>query len=272
MKLRVLTIIAALAAAQPALADPKPAELAAAKEAEARGAEMYAYDQAAWHATDRFMLDLPRSRGNQSELRGYIVEPAEAGLLKTTFFGEHDGSRYAYATYWVRGSIVERGGVVEPDGARDLSLLALRMIAARDAAIDQMRQPGHEICTRYPPNSLVLPPRADGTIPAYVLTSTRSSTSYPAGGHYRFDFDATNQLVGERRFMKACYDVQYAGRDDVRAEFAVLTHLLDPQPTEIHAFVSRYIPVPLMIVTIENRESWTITKGQIQSTGAVPDE
>jgi hypothetical protein len=40
---------------------PTSAELASADEAERRGAEMFAYDQAAWHATDRFQEDIRRS-------------------------------------------------------------------------------------------------------------------------------------------------------------------------------------------------------------------
>jgi hypothetical protein len=56
-------ILAAMAITFPVVgwSMPTSAELASADEAERRGAEMFAYDQAAWHATDRFQEDIRRS-------------------------------------------------------------------------------------------------------------------------------------------------------------------------------------------------------------------
>jgi hypothetical protein len=260
---RLIALAVALLAA-PALAAPKPEELAAAKEAEARGAEMYAYDQAAWHATDRFLADLERRHADQSALRGYVVEPDTDGFLKATFFAERDGRMAAFASYWVRGSKVVRGGLVEADGARELSLLAQRMVEVRTRAIAAMQQPGHGTCNRASPNSLVLPPRADGSIPVYIMTPQVSDGSYPAGGHYRFDFDARNRLIGERPFMKTCFDVRYGGTGEGRPVAVAVTHLLDPQPTEVHVFVSRYVPIGLLVHTMTNDTTWALLDGKIE--------
>jgi hypothetical protein len=259
---RTIALAAALFAT-PALAAPKPEELAAARVAETVGAEMYAYDQAAWHGTDKFVEDLQRAEADQSLLRGYVVEPGGAGLLKATFFGMRDGKYFAFASYWVRGNKVERGGIIEPDGAHELSLLALRMIEVRQKAIEHLQKGSYAFCNRARPNTLILPPRADGSIPVYVMTAPVSNSSYPAGGHYRFDFDAQNKLMGERAFMRSCMDVRYGGRGSERAEAMVLTHLLDPQPTEVHVFVSRYVQIPLLVLTDSNEELWAITAGQI---------
>jgi hypothetical protein len=226
---------------------------------------MYAYDQAAWHGTDAFLEDLKRSDADQSALRGYVVEPGGEGLLKATFFGMRDGKYFAFASYWVRGGKVERGGIIEPDGARELSLLALRMIEVRQKAIKHLQKGSYAFCNRASPNTLVLPPRADGSMQVYVMTASVSNGSYPAGGHYRFDFDAANTLVGERAFMRSCLDVQYAGRGSERPVAAFVTHLLDPQPTEVHVFVSRYVPIPLMVGTQSNRETWSVTGGKIEA-------
>jgi hypothetical protein len=259
---RIVAFVVALLAA-PVFAAPKSEELAAARVAETVGAEMYAYDQAAWHGTDAFLEDLKRSDADQSVLRGYVVEPGREGLLKATFFGERDGTYFAFASYWVRGSKVERGGIIEPDGARELSLLALRMIEVRQKAIEHLQKGSYAFCNRASPNTLVLPPRADGSIPVYIMTASVSNGSYPAGGHYRFDFDAQNKLIGERPFMRSCLDLQYAGRGSERPVAAFVTHLLDPQPTEVHVFVSRYIPIPLMVGTSTTGETWSVANGEI---------
>ena len=255
--------LACLLIAAPAQATPKPEELAAARIAEAVGAEMYAYDQAAWHGTDKFLEDLKRYDGDQSALRGFVVEPGGEGLLKATFYGERDGKFFAFASYWVSGSKVKRGGIIEHDGARELSLLALRMIAVRQAAIAKLQTGDYRFCNRSHPNTLILPPHADGSIPVYVMTAPTSNGSYPAGGHFRFDFDASNKLVGERAFTRDCIEVRFGGRGSEKPEAAFLTHSLDPQPTEVHVFVSRYVPIPLLIDTENNGEVWSVTGGKI---------
>lgn len=258
-----------------ASATPTAAELVTASEAEQRGDEMFAYDQAAWHATDRIQADI-RRRGSSVDvltaqgLKGYIVEPGESGSLLATFYGEREGRRFAIARYIVAGSTVTGGGFVEADSGRDLSLLAQRMIDAREKAVAAMLKPDHGLCSESPANTLVLPPRGDGKLPVYILTSTIERDIYPAGGHYRFDFDIDGKLVGERRFMKSCFDLDYRPKDGVQPEVVFLTHLLDRQPTEIHAFVSRNVPFRLMVLTVPSGAIWGIGNGHIEYVSDVP--
>lgn len=185
-------------------------------------------------------------------------------MLKATFFGQRGETYFAFASYWVRGNKVERGGIIEPDGEQALSPLALRMIAVRQLVVEKFQAGGYGFCNRANPNTLVLPPRPDGSIAVYMMTAPVSTGSYPAGGHYRFEFDAANRLTGERSFMKSCVDVRYGGSGDARPVMQVMSHLLDLQPTEVHAFVSRYVPIPLMILTVTNNERWSITDGRIE--------
>lgn len=250
-------------------AAPGASEFSAAAEAEVRGSEMFAFDQAAWHATDRFQADILKRAGGLEALmrrgfKGYIVEPGRDGRLLATFFAELNGVRFALARYTVAGTAVLDGGFVELDGQQSLSLLAERMIDARQKAIAAMQAPEHGLCSNTPPNSLVLPPDDDGVIRVYIMTSTTSPDVYPAGGHYRFDFDEDGKLVAERRFMKTCFPLAHGATDKGRPEIVFLTHVLDPQPTEIHAFISRNISIPLGVVTVANRHIWAVTNGSIQ--------
>ena len=123
-----LAFLAATALAAPALADPTPGELTAAAAAEARGAEIYAYDQAAWHSTDQMQVDmhdadLTYETMQDRGLAGFIVEPASDGLLLATYYGKKDGKTFAIARYWMASSKVKRGG------------LALKPFIAKTAAI-----------------------------------------------------------------------------------------------------------------------------------------
>ena len=201
-------------------------------------------------------------------LRGYIVEPGANGRLVVVFYAVVDQAPLAFARYVMSGSDVVSGGIVPPDGERILSPLALRMIAVRAKAVERMGTDGHGLCTRSSANTLILP--ADGTHPmsVYVLSSTTQNDHYPAGGHYRFDFDENNQLISERAFMKSCIDIDTEPRNGERAAYFVLSHVLDNTPTEIHAFVSNYVPVPMLVVTTGNKKSWVVSKGEIQASSS----
>jgi hypothetical protein len=201
-------------------------------------------------------------------LRGYIVEPGDGGRLIVVFYGVLDQTPEAFARYVMSGSDVVSGGIVPPDGERGLSPLALRMIEARAKAVERIKTDGHGLCTPSPANTLILP--ADGARPmsVYILSSTSRNDHYPAGGHYRFDFDQNNQLIFERAFMKSCIDINTEPKQGERAGYFVISHLLDETPTEIHAFVSHYVPIPMLVVTTRNKHSWIVANGTIQTSGS----
>lgn len=264
-------------AAMPAMAKPAEIELQSADAAQVRGRQMFAYDQAAWHGTDAFRADIARAgldlQGLAAErgLAGYIVEPGEGGELLTTFYGDQGGSLQALARYRVVGGKVVGGGLLGLDADSGLSPLAVRMIGARQLALATMAVGDHGLCSPDRPNTLILPPDAAGVISAYVLTSNTQAGVYPAGGHYRFDIGADGKLAGERRFMNACFPLDFRpNRKGDRPDAIFLTHLLDPQPTEIHVFVSLNIPVALGVITVANKAVWMVSRGSVAHAGDAP--
>jgi hypothetical protein len=242
------------------------------KAAIVRGREMYFYDQAAWHATDRMLEDW--GERPTTDLRGYIVLPGEGDGLDAVFFGEQEGKTVEFARYRVEGSKVVGGGPADEDARPELSPLGRRMVAARGIALDEARQQEFGFCNRERPNTLILPPDADDIVSVYFLTAPVSNDAYPVGGHFRIDVDAAGKVTNSRRFLNTCFVAEYgkaAGGDDGRPVALVLSHLLDPQPTEIHVFASYYIPVDLMVVTTENELLWSVARGNIGFAGSLDD-
>lgn len=176
-------------AAPMAFAAPTAAESAAAAAAEERGAMMFAYDQAAWKATDQFVAEL-RAAGQSIEalaaqgVQGYLVEPGDGAALLVSFYGERDGNYWAHARYRFENGVVASQGILGEQSDRRLSPLALRMAKVRRRAILEMAKPGHELCSGSPANTLIVPSGLEGGLAAYVLTSTRDAGIYPAGGHF----------------------------------------------------------------------------------------
>lgn len=267
--------VAAATLATSLSAAPSTEELNATAAAQVRGEAMYQYDQAAWHASDSFQSDLAAARIEAAQLakeglQGYVVEPLAGQRLQTTFYARKESGYSAFARYVTDQGKVVAGGLVGAGQDTSVSAVAQRMIEARAKSMEEMAKPGHFLCSKSPPNTIVLPPSANGAISVYVLTSTMDSSTYPAGGHQRFDFAADGKLASQRGFMKSCFPISLKGKDGAKPEIMVLTHLLDPQPTEVHAFVSRNLPFPLMIATVQSKEIWLVHAGKIEYFRDIP--
>lgn len=253
--------------------DLSPEIQVAVDEAEALGELLYRYDQAAWHGTDAFLEQLNESRDLEI-MRGYVIVPGERGRLDAIFFGEMDGQRLEVARYAVEGSRVLQRTYHDPANRPPLSALASRLAMSRQAALDAMiAEDEIGFCADAVPNTIALPPDADNTVDVYILTPPTSNDSYPLGGHYRLTMAADDEVVEWRRFLNTCFDLRLASPDGNGQEplMTFVTHLLDPQPTEIHFFASRYFTMRMAIGTTDNRLVWFIENGQLQEVTTFAD-
>lgn len=247
-----------------ALATPSQSSLDAAKAAEERGALIYAYDQAAWHSTDVFMQDIGASP--DPSLRGYIVVPDPDGRLRAIYYSASPRGLVAYRSYSVGSdkSVVR----LTQDNGSPLSGMALRMIAAREAALEYAGANELGFCADARPNTVVMPPDANGRISVYIMTPQIETGYIPIGGHYRFDFDGDNQLVSHRKFANSCLTIPPPSED---GSMFFMNHVLDEQPTEIHAFLSKTVTFPIAIV-FESRDVWQASGGQLRFVEELEDE
>lgn len=241
------------------------------EEALLRGRQMFLYDQAAWHATDRMLADFKNKPDKQ--MRGYVVLPgSKKGRLDTIFYGETGGKLAEFARYEVEGHEVVSGGVMKKGERPPLSPLAERMVAARTAASEEVDVRGYERCNAANLNTLVLPPDANDVISAYVLTAPVSNQSYPLGGHYRVDVGPDGKVLNSRRFLNSCFSLDFGASGDHGDSVGVfVTHLLDKHPTEIHVFSSYYVPLSLMVGTVDNELLWGLQGGQFLGVSKIGD-
>lgn len=260
--------VAGVSAASPAAAQDEivvtdPALLAEVAQSEARGRMLWLYDQAAWHATDALLEDLdPTSVANP---RGYVVVPGEDdGTLQTLFVAEDEGKLKAFARYTIRGSEVIGGGPLE----RPLPALdppAERLFRAREPALAAMGAQGYGLCSRESPNTLTLPPDADGNVAFYLLTSTRETDRYPIGGHYRADVSPDGTVASTHRYMNTCFDLPTTPQQgpDGSVGHAGVSYLFGEAPSEIHVFASFQFANGFMVIAQQSRKLWLVEDGQI---------
>ncbi|MBD3730050.1 MAG: hypothetical protein IE933_10120 [Sphingomonadales bacterium] len=250
------TPMAAFAAEQAAMTEGEAADVQAALD---RGLDLYNYDQAAWHTTDAMIEDVPDPAG--AGIRGWVVVPVEQGWQVTYWKPDGDGFAGVYSAVWDGKKVVDR---------QLLSGNAARLDEAQIALVRAGRVPdlsGLQRCTDKPFNSVIMPSgKPDGSIYVYYLTPQTTLDAIPLGGHYRFEV-LDGQVVGQRGFTKSCIALALRPqtKDAAKPEALVISHLLDPVPTEVHVFSMLVAHLPLYVVTSQNKTLWSI-----EASGGVP--
>lgn len=235
------------------------------EEIESLGERIYLHDQAAWHASDAIVADIGASV--PPPVLGYIVLPTTDGKLETVFFGQNEGVPVARARYRVDGSRVTGGGLVETPGGDPLGSGARRLLEARDTALTEAERREWALCAEARPNIVILGPDANDVVSVYILTPQIDTASYPMGGHFLVRVGPGGEVVSARRYMKTCVPMGTgkAGKDGHAMIAAGVVHVLDPGPTEMHAFVSRYLSIPMLVTTREGQ--FMIKDGRVKRLG-----
>jgi hypothetical protein len=225
-------------------ADPAKIEFA-----QQRGGLLFRLDRAAWIAGDAFKAVWRGQPG--VALGGWVVE--EAGDRRTvTFYGKAVAGPIALARYEERnGRITKRDPQLSgPDAI--LSEAQLKLVRARDSAFEFVQSPSGRQrnirpCTAAPFNTVVIPtPNPDGAYEVYLMSPWVETAVYPLGGHFRLSSSRQGEATFDRAFTSSCLNLPTSS-GNARAEALVLSHLLDPQPTEIHVFASQTTRLPIYV-------------------------
>jgi len=253
--LRSVLLALVIATAGVAAAAAKPDEAALVAQAQARGKLIHDLDQAAWHSTDVLLKALPKAR--QAEIKGWVVEPGADG--STALYYGYDGETpYGVFTAVFRGGKVVSSREIKPaDADRALTPVQQRMAMARKAATTAKVQP----CARAAFNTVIVPPAsATSPVEVYLLTPQVKAGEYPFGGHYLITVDADGKIAATRPFMKSCMTQALPPN----AVAAMVSHLLDPAPTEIHAWLARWMGKSVYVMVVEPEQLWEVTAGGIR--------
>lgn len=247
--------------------EPSAVERVAIAETEARGQKIYAYDQAAWHSTDEMQRVVPPANYPRSD-GGWVVEP-HGDLLRVTYYSADSGTPQAFFWADMRGAEVVDRHVFKGSEERALSARALRMIQARKAAIQALPKDAIR-CTEGRPNNVVLAPISEQSpVIVYFLTAQIVTGEFPFGGHYRVEVGPDGAVLSTRGFTNGCLNVSTAARPGNQSVASIVTHFLDPIPTEIHVWMSLWMDTPVVVITNPPR-GWTVAKGKITTVDLPP--
>jgi hypothetical protein len=245
-----------------------PAELQpAVTRAEFLGRQIYLHDRAAWLATDAMLAD-PRMRKLREKIRGWLTEPSAHGV-RVIFIDDGDAPRRLFQidvdeSERLTEAVIEAPEPLGPD--------LLAQLRARKLALEQsfMR------CARQY-NSVILP-STDG-LRVYLMPAFARRNVYPLGGYHLFETDAAGaRILSSRKFTNGCIELDETAKDAPPRKDGfkamgtmMFTHLLDPQPSEVHVFVSLYASQPFMLATSENEMLWEVGRGRIALNASLKD-
>lgn len=224
---------------------------AQAAEAEQLGVAIYVLDRAAWVATD-----VVKVLAGSHRIRGWLTD-IDGENVQVTFFGRVDGQP-PLALY--RVTVGRNAKIVRAPEIFETPQPLTALQKAQEAAVSLARRAEFIHCTdTY--NTVAIPRPAAGapTWSVYLLAAMTDSNIIPAGGHYRFDMDASGSHILDRRaFTKACLPLD----SGPGVESLMVSHLLDPTPTEIHVFISLLANKPLHVFA--GRDWWEVNGGHIR--------
>ncbi|WMW81846.1 hypothetical protein RF679_06065 [Undibacterium cyanobacteriorum] len=235
--------------------EPIPKELtpeqkaAALRAAETIGFAIYRHDRAAAIASDA-AIALPQFK-NDSRIRGWVTEEQQ-GQITVTFIDETPAALYRIT--------VSKEGVAGPVSALDspapLTTYEAGAAAARSAALSSRFQ---QCSNSY--NSVVLPssgaPGSNWLV--YLLPGTTKNNVVPIGGTYRVEVSGS-KVVSQRGFTRSCIALQ----TDPKAVGLMISHVMDPAPTEAHVFWSIWARKPMYVAIPSNGTVWLVAGNKIE--------
>lgn len=219
---------------------------------EAIGAKIFLQDRAAAIATDELVRrDI---LGKDERLRGWITDE-QGKRLTVLFLGETGGDRAAlYSVATEEGRIAEDGFAAlnppVPLSEAQVVQFKARYLAHQALSADYLR------CSENY-NTVVLPAydKDDGSLHVYLIAASTSPTLFILGGHHRLTISRDGSTIEHHRaFTRGCLNMPRKRG----VMIPVVSHILDPYPTEIHVFLSLLYRNPIGVITVANGLSWKV--------------
>lgn len=224
------------------------------------GHDIYAQDQAVWHATDALLPLHPQADLVTEKVRGWIVEERSEGTLVRFIRQADDGPEAAYD---VSMAGVKPAVSVPQDRALNDSEKA--QYAARNLALKSVTQ---RCGDNY--NTVVLKdPSGPGWL-AWALAATTNPNLIMAGGHHRLTISADgSQVLQTDALSRSCAVMQKAnGPAGSHVAALMTTQLVSNVPVETFVFLNLEHHMPFFVLT-PDRTLWKISDGKIGSMGVM---
>ena len=221
---------------------------------ETTGRTIFEHDRAAAAATDVAMAQ--RAFKRDRRVRGWLTEARDGGIV-VTFIDDTPSALYRV----LLSADGEPGSLLALDSPEPLSDFEAGAATARRVALESGFQP----CSKTY-NTVVLPDETvDGAWVVYLLPGTTRHNTVPIGGTHRVEV-RDDAVVAQRAFTRTCITLSRSAKTAAM----MITHILDPMPTEAHVHWSLWAETPMYVSTEEG--VWAIEEGRLRSLDDNEDE
>ena len=268
--------LAGFAANSAFAASASPAELAAVENeyaaaiefAERMGRVLFDHDRAAAAATDVVIAEHPKEIAKK--IQGWIETPAEDGLIRVLFYRREGAALLPSYVVNVKDGQASREDLYEFGEDSRFDPAELAKVRARELALRQSFVP----CSKT--YNTVTAAGLDGGHSIYLLAATTDPNLILFGGHYRVQIDAAgDNVLGIDKFTNSCLSMSRTPPDlpqGATLVALVVSQIVTPHPTEIHAWISLALGMDVYVVTPENKALWFVSGGDIQIKDRLKDK
>jgi hypothetical protein len=235
---------------------PKQTAMASTvRDAEVKGWNLYRYEVLADLAG--YTLAAQTSPAMRESISGSIVVKGDQWRVRFYSKGQ-DGSFKPVADVVFesedRQSVVTKGGLKTFSDAEIALIKATELVKTKEAPCDSVYK------------IVAFPSDSGNGISVYRLRDCMEANRLPDGQHIRYDVSADGSSISSQRdFARRCNVLPTQPSTDGRGETINLTHPLDPQPTELHVYLSLRYGVSIYLATTQSNLYWQINRGIVTS-------
>lgn len=225
----------------------------------ARGRALYAYDQAAWHATDAVQAEHPAEQA----VGRYIARNSEAGWKVA--FGHLNAARDKFLVAYeaTQGAAPDQFVVKKLEPPEEDTSFCLVAARAIDTAL-------HDFHGEQRPYNVAVLPADSSQLYVYVIPAQTENGIYPLGGDARYLISADgNSIVEKRQLHKTIIENREQMPNGATAQMSWHTHVLSnvPEDTDVFYVLTRRPSIPEMIGTPDKKLYQISTDGTIFYAG-----
>jgi hypothetical protein len=227
------------------------------REAETLGWNLYRYDTLADLAG--YILAGQTASAQRAAIRGSIVVPGDTQWT-VRFYTKTAAGEYA-PVYDVLVDDMGRFSVVPGSAARAFSGSELALIRATELIQSSKPDPCDSVY-----RTVAIPAPAGNAILVYRLRDCLDANRLPEGQHVRYDVSTDGfSIVAERDFSRRCNLLATQVNPATGQENIDLSNTIDPQPTELHIYLSLHYGVNIYLATLKSNLYWHINRGIVRA-------
>ena len=226
--------------------------------AEMIGGAIRMHDAAAWLTTDA-LKEVGAFDDLDGKGKGWLTLD-NGSSIEVRYFLEQDGQTRAFSSATMDTVTMKAVDARRLSPPQSMTEREQRLLRAKSLVLSR---DDIGLCTRHPPNTVVMEFEEDGAreILVFVMSAWVDKDTAPLGGYhmYRASEDG-GTVIDNFSQTKVCMS---ANARELESGSLVLTHINSAAPTMFHVFMNLQYRTPIFVSTTQNGLLWKVDRGRI---------